>query len=256
MKKLFKILPVVAATVPLATVPFVTTSCNKETYEDFTYVFDATHKAKDFMPKDSLGHTSLHAQDVTRTFIKNINEKKNVLADTICYSIINDFFLTDFEQDVDFTKATGEIKVSVGELDSETSRCTFNYSFDLTVDQEKYEACVNFRNVPFSIYEWYEEREQKWCFAPVYSMIVMVCENFMPYYPRAAAYDIYLKYLNDWSVSMHFSSSVLKDVYPTGVNLKVGNDTENVLKYFILSDMCLYGQTFTKVNYLNDITII
>lgn len=254
MKKLFKILPVVAAAVPLTTVPFVTTSCKTNKYEDFKYVFDDTHKAKDFLPKDSLGHKKLHADEVTATFLKNVNENKQILADTIVYGIINDFFYYEGGESADlFTQAKGTINVSIGSVNYKNSRCTFKFNFDLTVDDTKYNASVDFQNIPCSIYQWddSESNDIYWCFAPIYTMLAR------PYYPdssqRNYIYNGYLKYLNDWKLRAHASKSFI--LLPDDVDFEVGSESGYISRFLVLSDACLFGQSFNKINYLKDIEI-
>lgn len=254
MKKLFKILPVVAAAVPLTTVPFVTTSCKTDKYEDFKYVFDDTHKAKDFEPKDSLGHVKLHADEVTTTFLKNVNENKQILADTIVYGIINDFFYYEDQAGADlFTQAQGTIDVSIGSVNYKNSRCTFKYSLNLTVGEENYKATVDFYNVPFSIYWWHEpeSNDAYWCFAPVYTMMARPYDIGDP--TRNNIYNSYLRYVNDWKLYMN-ASQLFTD-WHDDVELEIGSESGLIIKNLLYTNLCLFGHSFNKINYLKDIEI-
>ncbi len=89
-------------------------------------------------------------------------------------------------------------------------------------------------------------------------MMVMACDMHQPApIDRQPVYNNYLKYVNDWNVSIDISSKALSDIVSGGnISLKVGNTSQEILKYFLYSDLCLYTHTFTKINFLKDIEII
>ncbi len=89
-------------------------------------------------------------------------------------------------------------------------------------------------------------------------MMVMACDMHQPLpIDRKQVYTNYLKYVNDWNVSIDASSKALSDIFPGGnISIKVGDTSHEVLNYFLSIDLCLYTHTFTKINFLKDIEII
>ena len=87
------------------------------------------------------------------TWLLNKAKEKYPALNGHVYGIINDFFYFEGEEGADlFTRAEGTIDVSIGDLDAESSRCTFKYSLNLNVDDENYVLSVDIYNIPFCIY--------------------------------------------------------------------------------------------------------